>query len=243
MQFWYKNGTSCTTSRDLRFVMSLSLSESDGEHLQASSTAFAPDPGTSDEVASTPDLQFASRFNQQQPGPVFGFSGFHGNDGIPPLVFSHLEHTTSAGEESAGHVPVPFQGGMERSHHYTRNVREREGHLEGREGESGDDGGVQDTHLLTRLQSLSVSPPQAENNLLANGPAPQFDPNSPPRESTACGNHTQWAWSRGSHGNCRDEALGVVYVDDVTVDDLAGYFDQMLHLPRPMSDMAQLMYT
>ena len=39
-------------------------------------------------------------------------------------------------------------------------------------------------------------------------------------------------------------ALGVgsSYVDDdVTVDDLAGYFDQMLHLPRPMSDMAQLM--
>ena len=45
------------------------------------------------------------------------------------------------------------------------------------------------------------------------------------------------------HGNCREEALGVGYVDDVTADDLAGYFDQMLHLPRPMSDMAQLIYT
>ena len=62
-------------------------------------------------------------------------------------------------------------------------------------------------------------------------------------EGGACGGHTHWAWSRGCHGNCREEALGVGYVDDVTVDDLAGYFDQMLHLPRPMSDMAQLMYT
>ena len=38
--------------------------------------------------------------------------------------------------------------------------------------------------------------------------------------------------------------MGVVsWLPHVTVDDLAGYFDQMLHLPRPMSDMAQLMYT
>ena len=37
---------------------------------------------------------------------------------------------------------------------------------------------------------------------------------------------------------CRQEALW----EDITVDDLAGYMDQLLYLPRPMSDMAELMY-
>ena len=84
-----------------------------------------------------------------------------------------------------------------------------------------------------------------------NGVAPQlYGPDCLQRESEsegdAFGGQTQLAWCRGCHGNCRNAALGVgsSYVDDdVTVDDLAGYFDQMLHLPRPMSDMAQLMYT
>ena len=30
--------------------------------------------------------------------------------------------------------------------------------------------------------------------------------------------------------------------EDITVDDLAGYMDQLLYLPRPMSDSAELMY-
>ena len=75
-----------------------------------------------------------------------------------------------------------------------------------------------------------------------NGAAPQlYGPDCLQRESEseggACGG--QWVWSRGCHSNCRNAALGVgsSYVDDdVTVDDLAGYFDQMLNLPRPMSD-------
>ena len=37
---------------------------------------------------------------------------------------------------------------------------------------------------------------------------------------------------------CRQEALW----EDITVDDLAGYMDQLLYLPRPMSDSAELMY-
>ena len=41
------------------------------------------------------------------------------------------------------------------------------------------------------------------------------------------------------HTSCRQAAL---WEDDVTVDDLAGYMDQLLHLPKPMSDMAELMY-
>ena len=39
--------------------------------------------------------------------------------------------------------------------------------------------------------------------------------------------------------SCRQEVL---YHNDVTVDELAGYLDELLHLPRPMSDMAELMY-
>ena len=41
------------------------------------------------------------------------------------------------------------------------------------------------------------------------------------------------------HTSCRQAAL---WEDDITVDDLAGYMDQLLHLPKPMSDMAELMY-
>ena len=41
--------------------------------------------------------------------------------------------------------------------------------------------------------------------------------------------------------SCRQE-VGC-YPSDVTVDELAGYLDELLHLPKPMSDMAELMYT
>lgn len=39
---------------------------------------------------------------------------------------------------------------------------------------------------------------------------------------------------------CRQEAM---YNNDITVEELAGYFDELLHLPKPMSVMAELMYT
>lgn len=42
---------------------------------------------------------------------------------------------------------------------------------------------------------------------------------------------------------CRQEVCDHRYLDDTTVDDLVGYFEQMLYLPKPMSDMAELMYT
>ncbi len=32
-------------------------------------------------------------------------------------------------------------------------------------------------------------------------------------------------------------------LDDTTVDELAGYLEEMMYLPKPMSDMAELMYT
>lgn len=44
--------------------------------------------------------------------------------------------------------------------------------------------------------------------------------------------------------SCRQEATNsVTYFDDTTVDDLAGYLDEIMFLPKPMSEMAELMYT
>ena len=145
------------------------------------------------------------------------------------------------------------------NHEHSPNQQQQHKHFSTKEEEKNDlqgiDGCEQDTLLLRQLQSLTVSTHQLSS--LASTSQyhvtrrshewrrPCID-TSGPVQNTGGEDHTQWAWSRGSHGNgrCRDEALGVVrYVDDVTVDDLAGYFDQMLHLPKPMSEMAQLMYT
>ncbi|KAL0270642.1 UNVERIFIED_CONTAM: hypothetical protein PYX00_007988 [Menopon gallinae] len=46
--------------------------------------------------------------------------------------------------------------------------------------------------------------------------------------------------SRLSDVSCSQQArLGA---DDTTIDDLAGYFDDMLHIPKKMSHMAEMMY-
>ena len=36
---------------------------------------------------------------------------------------------------------------------------------------------------------------------------------------------------------------GEVNFDDTTPEELAAYFDQLLHIPKPMSAMAEMMYT
>ena len=192
----------------------------------------------------TPNEQFSSRY--QEPGHASGFSRFCDNAGKrPPLVFSHLEHTPVAGDSDC----VPFQGGVEQNQHHCLSCCARKTSEASAVHGSGWE---QDGQLLTQLQSLTVSPSSGIRRMREeDGAAPQLFGHDYLQRGTessesgcACGGHTpQWAWSRGCHGNCRDEALGVGYVDDVTVEDLAGYFDQMLHLPRPMSDMAQLMYT
>ncbi len=44
--------------------------------------------------------------------------------------------------------------------------------------------------------------------------------------------------------SCREEAAACANCfDDTTVDDLAGYLDEIMFIPRPMSEMAELMYT
>ena len=36
---------------------------------------------------------------------------------------------------------------------------------------------------------------------------------------------------------------GSMNFDDTTPEELAAYFDQLLHIPKPMSAMAEMMYT
>lgn len=46
--------------------------------------------------------------------------------------------------------------------------------------------------------------------------------------------------------SCREQAGATSHVnclDDTTVDDLAGYLDEIMFIPKPMSEMAELMYT
>ena len=247
----------CITDIDLFFLLSVYIyffppvyQSDDGG---ASSAHFTPlsmiehsAESNTGNTHQTSTEQISSHYHEH--GHTFG--------GRPPLVFSHLEHTSVA-EDATGCGPVPFQSGMELGQHQclSCSCRTQKETTRGREGEVYGDGCDQDGHLLTQLQSLTVSPHEEGSASIGrmsdNGVAPQlYGPDCLHRETEseggACGGQAQWAWSRCCHGNCRNAALGVgsSYVDDdVTVDDLAGYFDQMLHLPRPMSDMAQLMYT
>ena len=58
-------------------------------------------------------------------------------------------------------------------------------------------------------------------------------------------NTTTGAQSMPTGMSCRQQAAAYDsrYFDDTTVDELAGYFDEIMYLPRPMSEMAELMYT
>ena len=64
---------------------------------------------------------------------------------------------------------------------------------------------------------------------------------SSPHSSGSIGPHPQPLVMLRS---CREEAAACANCfDDTTVDDLAGYLDEIMFLPKPMSEMAELMYT
>ena len=103
------------------------------------------------------------------------------------------------------------------------------------------DGNLQSSEdlIVNSLHSLSLSSHPRSNPTSPTG----VDSSSLPLSSHLLGHDA----TRVPGLSCRQQAhaasAGGGYLDDTTVDDLAGYFDQLLYLPRPMSDMAELMYT
>lgn len=79
-----------------------------------------------------------------------------------------------------------------------------------------------DEDIITSFNSLAVSTPGSDISLASNA-----------------------TLRTGSHMSCRQQAVTCTpsYFDDTTVDDLAGYLDEIMFLPKPMSEMAELMYT
>ena len=84
-----------------------------------------------------------------------------------------------------------------------------------------------DESIITSFNSLSVSHSgyHGSSNTL------RTLPHSGSSTSMSC---RQQAVTYGAGGRC---------YDDTTVDDLAGYLDEIMFLPKPMSEMAELMYT
>lgn len=63
--------------------------------------------------------------------------------------------------------------------------------------------------------------------------------------NTTTGAHCSYYQPMPVSMSCRQQAAACEsrYLDDTTVDELAAYFEEIVYLPRPMSEMAELMYT
>ena len=191
---------------------------------------------------------------------MFGPVDCNPDNGRVPLVFSHLEPTQA---ETIGITSARASVSTPCSRCICQNCSDI--HAESESGGVGNSmQAVCETDSLSNgLESLTVSNTTDPSSTTctckcmcgqdqAHSCETRFPPAISEHGSPVSGDSIQWAWpcSHGTalshiHGNgsCGGEALGVGYMEDVTVEDLAGYFDQMLHLPRPMSEMAQLMYT
>lgn len=157
------------------------------------------------------------------------------------LVFSHLEHGPNNGCARCScayrHGPVPLNVNSESDH----NAKNQCPYC-GLPCNDSTDRQPSEDQIVDSLNSLSLSnhpharaTPPGDTSLFSSPPPLSHLP-------LAC--HEPHGGQFVPSLSCRQQAhAAAACLDDTTVDDLAGYFDQLLHLPKPMSDMAELMYT
>ena len=140
-----------------------------------------------------------------------------------PLLFSHLDHphSTSASEVTRSMCCTCGQGSNATSLCCESSGSTCPGC--GRKLVRVTASSPTDEFIATSFSSLSVTPTIPEGVSLAS---------SSFRSSSL-------------HMSCRQQAAACrqCHFDDTTVDDLAGYLDEIMYLPKPMSEMAELMYT
>ena len=155
-----------------------------------------------------------------------------------PLVFSHLDGTTGRSNNTRSGTCACSSENVEPD-----VVESNQTHVCPICRKVGDDEtseleGTQE--MIESFNVLHVSSPTCEVTPQCIPTQPSINPSYLPATPTGL---CQSATPRMLCRTCRQEACVPCYFDDTTVDDLAGYLDQIVFLPKPMSEMAELMYT
>ncbi|KAM9408392.1 oxidative stress-responsive serine-rich protein 1 isoform 1-T3 [Pholidichthys leucotaenia] len=82
-------------------------------------------------------------------------------------------------------------------------------------------------NVISECENSSVGQRGAPRTLNTDSPAPSSSQAPPP--------------SSGSPRSCSEQARS--FVDDITIEDLSGYMEYYLYIPKKMSHMAEMMYT